>query len=64
MHPVSVLGDVFQKGTVAVFAGLFLALGIVAGLELLERSRQPADVEVPAEWTKPASGQEPFPSRV
>jgi uncharacterized phage infection (PIP) family protein YhgE len=64
VHPVSVIGDVLQKGTVAVFAGLFLALGIVAGLELLERSRQPADVEVPAEWTKPASGQEPFPSRV
>jgi capsular polysaccharide biosynthesis protein len=64
VHPVSVIGGVLQKGAVAVFAGLFLALGIIAGLELLERSRQPATVEVPPEWTKPASGQEPFPSRV
>ena len=64
VHPVSVIGDVLQKGLVAAFAGLFLALGIIAGLELLERSRQPATVEVPPEWTKPASGQEPFPSRV
>ena len=46
-----------------MFAGLFLALGIIAGLELLERSRQPVAVEVPTEWTKQA-GQEPFPSRV
>ena len=64
VHSVSVIGDVLQKGAVAVFAGLFLALGIIAGLELLERTRQPADVEVPAEWTKPVAGQEPFPSRV
>ena len=54
-----------RGGTVAVFAGLFLALGIIAGLELLERTREPATVEVPAEWTKQsAPGQEPFPSRV
>jgi len=64
VHSVSVIGDVFQKGLVAVFAGLFLAIGIIAGLELLERTSQPADVEVPAEWTKPVPGQEPFPSRV
>ncbi|HEV3353120.1 MAG TPA: Wzz/FepE/Etk N-terminal domain-containing protein [Acidimicrobiales bacterium] len=65
VHAVSVIGDVLQKGAVSVFAGLFLALGIVAGLELLERMREPAAVEVPTEWTKqPASGQEPFPSRV
>jgi capsular polysaccharide biosynthesis protein len=64
VHSVSVIGDVIQKGGVALFAGLFLALGIVAALELLERYRQPAPVEVPAEWTKPASSQEPFPSRV
>jgi capsular polysaccharide biosynthesis protein len=64
VHSVSVIGDVLQKGLVAAFAGLFLAIGIIAGLELLERSRQPADVEVPAEWTKPVAGQEPFPSRV
>jgi len=63
VHSVSVIGDVLQKGMVAVFAGLFLALGIIAGLELLERTRQPATVEVPPEWTKQA-GQEPFPSRV
>lgn len=64
VHSVSVIGDVLQKGAVAVFAGLFLALGIIAGLELLERSRQGA-VEVPAEWTKQTTpGQEPFPSRV
>jgi DNA repair exonuclease SbcCD ATPase subunit len=65
IHSVSVIGDVLQKGAVAVFAGLFLALGIVAGLELLERTRRPSSVEVPSEWTKqPAPGQEPFPSRV
>ncbi len=65
VHPVSVIGDVAQKGVVSVAAGLFLALGIIAGLELLERSRQPATVEVPTEWTKTqAPGQEPFPSRV
>jgi preprotein translocase subunit SecG len=63
VHSVSVIGDVLQKGAVSVFAGLFLALGIIAGLELLERTREPATVEVPAEWTK-QSGQEPFPSRV
>jgi capsular polysaccharide biosynthesis protein len=66
IHSVSVIGDVLQKGLVSVFAGLFLALGIVAGLELLARTREPAQVEVPAEWTKaaPSPGQEPFPSRV
>ena len=64
VHSVSVIGDVLQKGLVSVFAGLFLAIGIIAGLELLERTREPADVEVPAEWTKPVPGQEPFPSRV
>ena len=62
-HPVSVKGDLLQKGAVALFAGLFLALGIVAGLELLERTRKPAPVEAPTEWTKQA-GQEAFPSRV
>ncbi|MBV8162031.1 MAG: hypothetical protein JO265_14005 [Acidimicrobiia bacterium] len=63
VHPVSVISDVLQKGAVAVFAGLFIALGVVAGVEVLERLRQPADVKVPAEWTK-EPGQEPFPSRV
>ena len=64
MHPVSVITSVIQKGAVAVFAGLFLALGIIVALELLARSRQPAEVEVPTEWTKQTPGQEPFPSRV
>jgi hypothetical protein len=65
VHSVSVIGDVLQKGAVSIFAGLFLALGIIAGLELLVRTREPAAVEVPAEWTtQTAPGQEPFPSRV
>jgi capsular polysaccharide biosynthesis protein len=65
VHSVSVIGDVLQKGAVSVFAGLFLALGIIAGLELLARTREPAAVEVPSEWTThPTPGQEPFPSRV
>jgi capsular polysaccharide biosynthesis protein len=69
-HPVSVIGDVIQKGMVAGFAGLILAVGIIAALELLERSRQPDQVEVPSEWqpvqpVQPAApGQEPYPSRV
>jgi hypothetical protein len=67
-HGVSIIGDVAQKGLVSISAGLILALGIIAALELLERSRQPDQVEVPSEWTQPvpqtASEQEPFPSRV
>src|SRR5205814_4815995 len=59
-HPVSILGDVLQKGLVSGFAGLFLALGIITALELLVRSREESQVEVPTEWTQPAqpSGQE------
>jgi capsular polysaccharide biosynthesis protein len=67
VHSVSVITTVVQKGAVAVFAGLFLALGIITALELLARSRQESEVEVPSGWTQPvqpASGQEPFPSRV
>jgi len=70
VHPVSVIGDVIQKGMVSVFAGLILAVGIIAALELLERSRQPDQVEVPSEWqpvqpVQPAApGQEPYPSRI
>jgi hypothetical protein len=67
VHSVSVITNVVQKGAVAVFAGLFLALGIVTALELLARSRQPAELEVPSGWAQPvqpASGQDPFPSRV
>jgi hypothetical protein len=62
-HPVSIIGDVIQKGMVSVFAGLILAVGIIAALELLERSRQPDQVEVPSEW-QPAAPQEPYPSRI
>ena len=66
-HSVAVIADVVQKGAVAVFAGLFLALGIVAALEILARSQQESQVGVPAEWgqpVQPSAGQEPFPSRV
>jgi capsular polysaccharide biosynthesis protein len=67
-HSVSIIGDVAQKGLVSIFAGLILALGIIAALELLERSSQPDEVQVPSEWSQPvqpaAPGQEPFPSRV
>jgi capsular polysaccharide biosynthesis protein len=66
-HPVSVIGDVLQKGLVSGFAGLFLALGIVTALELLVRSREPVELEVPTGWgqpMQPTPGQEPFPSRV
>ncbi|MBV8161594.1 MAG: hypothetical protein JO265_11785 [Acidimicrobiia bacterium] len=58
---VSRIGAVVPKGAVAGGAGLFLAIGIVAGLELLERAR-PGD-EAAAGWAAQASGA-PFASRV
>jgi capsular polysaccharide biosynthesis protein len=63
---ISVIGDLVQKGIVAIVAGLILALAIVAVQEILARAR-PEAAEPSREITWPPvpdAGQEPYPSRV